>query len=916
VLVGRDEIQERIARALTAAGNGDGSAVALCGDPGAGKTALLDYAVSIADGMQVLRARSVELEAALPCATLAEVLRPILKHLPSLPPLQAGALSAALRLGPPVSTDRFAVCAATVSLVQAAAHDRPVLIVIDDAHWLDQASAEPLLFLARRLDVSSACALFAYRDGPGLPVPPDSLTRIAVPGLGPEAAAELLASTGTMVDPVTMSWLMRETAGNPLALTDLPHLLTADEIDVRAHTVRPAPLTGSLEQFYGRAVRRLPDTAQRALLIVAMLDGHGAGVMRSVLRVASLDVSALLPAADAGLVTISDGELTFRHPLVRSAVHQSVPPSALRAAHLLVAEGLAAATDPELLDARAWHLADAAVGWDEEAADLLEQTARAALERSGQHAAALAFERSARLTADPTRRRSRLLGAARAEFAAGRTARCIGLLDDLDDESSVEVLQLRGRVEMWSGAPRAGGERLVAVAERMAADDPLRALTLMLDAASGIAMSGWLARAQEVAERMRAIGSALGPPMDRLTQATLASIMALRGAGRDEEARLDEAMAALPITEPGALLELFISFGAGYLFLDRLDTARDMFTRYVGLGREAGALSGLSFALSALSVTEFRAGHWDAALGAALESTRLAEDTGRHTDVPNCLVTVSLVEAGRGSTSARAHAERAVELATAIGLRVVEAQARSVLGLLDLGLGNLDAAIAQLERCGTTARDTGTGQVCNLQWAPELVEALARAGRPGQARPVVDYMSERAATLDAPFVAAAAARCRGLVAVGPSYEPDFEDALGHHRRGAQRPFETARTQLAYGERLRRDRRRKDARVQLNSAWQTFGELGAQPWTERAAVELRATGVEVAIGTADTLASLTPQEREVAHAVATGASNREVAARMFLSEKTVEFHLSNVYRKLELRSRTQLANLVRRNANPA
>jgi len=912
VLLGRAGTCARLDALVHAARAGTSVAVVLTGEPGVGKTTLIDHLAGTADGMRILRTCGVEAESSLSYAGLADLLAPVLALMSDLPEPQAAALSAALAIGPPAGGDRFAVHAAALSLLVAAASRQPLLIVVDDAHWLDESSMEVLSFVQRRLRRDPIAVVLAYRVGAGLNTPAPSLPVIELPGFTEPEGAALLQAHGLRVDEVTLAWLMRETGGNPLALLELPKLLSPSELAALPHRAEPAPIAPALERFYGRGVQRLPGRTRRALLIVSLLHSQDAATARAALGARQLTVEDLLPAVESGLLQVTPATIAYRHPLVRSAVHQVSAVSDKQDAHRAVAAALAASTRPDAELARAWHLAEATLGADDRVADLLTAAAGLTLSRGGCHAASLAFERAAHLSTAAQTRAARLLQAASAAYSAGQLPRASGLADlaESDAGQSADIAQLRARIDIWSGAPLTGARGLESEASRIRATDPLRAVGLLLEANVGAVFAGRVDYALQIASDALDIGRQLGGSALAVAKAVAGAVGALDGGGDDPEKLLGEARQVLDTPDPPAeLLDALHYLASGYAFLDRFEVADPLFQRVIRISRERGGLSGLALALALHAFVKFRRGNWEAAYASAIESARLADDTGHRTSLPISTVALALVEAGRGMADARVHATAAIQAAREMGAQIDEAHAHGALGLLDLSLGNLADAIDQLTRCELIARRNNIRQIGHLQWAPELVEAHVRAGSAAAAGPVMRFVVEQAEVIKTPIARAFAARCQGLLADDGAYEDHFHTALHWHRQGSVRPFELARTQLCFGERLRRSKRRRDARVQLQEAWKTFTRLGAHPWAKRAAAELGATGVTVSSDTPHLLDLLTPQELQVAMAVADGASNRGVAGNLFLSQKTVEFHLSRIYRKLGLHSRTELTQLL-------
>jgi tetratricopeptide (TPR) repeat protein len=801
LVVGRAAACTQLDQLLGLARQGQSGALAIVGEAGIGKTTLLNYAIDAASGMRVLHTRGAELETGIPYAGLSELLGPALGLLDELPEPQAAALSAAFALGPPVGGDRFPVGAATLGLLVATAAAAPVLVAVDDAQWLDEASAVALFFALRRLRADPVLFLLAFRVGHGTRKPPPDLPVLTVGGLDETAASALLAGQGHLVDPEMLPWLVRATGGNPLALLELPKLLSPTDFMSYALRAEPVPVGPVLEAAYGRSVTTLPITTRRALLVAALLDGADVAILEQALRATHLDLQALAPAEDAALVATPPGAVVFRHPLVKSVIHQTATPSECRAAHRAIARALEGSSRPYDKESRAWHLAAATIGVDEAVAKLLEECGDTAVARGVYHVACLAYERAAQLTADPARRSTRLLAGSASALTAGLPDKTSELLEraaeaagDTRSESTAAI-RLRGRLETWSGAPLAALQRLESEAIRLRPIDAALALELLRDAMVAALFAGEIQRASQMSDLVAEISADADPGTAVLGDQLIGGVQALRGDGQRATLLLDRVRQVLEVPNPPAqLLELLIYLAAAYSFIDRFDEAVELFNQAIKGARYHGAIGLLPFALTQAAVIDFRTGAWEAAYATASEALRLAEDTKRTTDLANAVVVLSLIEAGQGKEEAREHAQIAIESAAAMGASSVEAQGYSMLGLLELGLGRPEAAIPHLRHCGDMAQRLGLLELGHLQWAPELVEALTRTGAAHEAVSPMQVMVDRAHSASGPLVQALTARCQGLLAGDAGFESYFTIALRMHAHGA-RPFETARTQL-------------------------------------------------------------------------------------------------------------------------
>ena len=900
MLLGRDVECARIDDLLEKARTGTSSALVVRGEAGIGKSALLAYAIERAGEMTVLRTRGVESESELPFSALSDLLRPVLGQLGAIPPPQRAALEGALAIGPPVPGDRFTVCAATLSLLAAAAEERPLLGVIDDAQWLDASSAEALLFAARRLEAEGVVLFFAARNDLASRA---HLPELALSGLD-ETAASVLLSEEEIARPV-LSELVRATAGNPLALLEISRLLTEEQRAGTEPLAKPLPVGPTVEQAFWQRVEDLPREVRRALLVAAASDNSELSVLQRTLDRLGIDPDALEAAESAGLVTIDGTRLDFRNPLLRSVIYHGSPVVARQTTHRALSETLEGGHS-------AWQLAAATPDPDAEVAAALEQAALSARERGGHAEAAGAFERAARLTVDGEERARRLFEAADDARLAGGSERALALLEEAltstgDPLLAAKIHHLRGVVEMWRGAPMAAREHLAVQASRIEALDPAKAARMLTDAGWACFMAGEIEQGLATAREAFAVAERTGGVAEVTATALLGIALLLNG-------RTQEALPLLrryePLLEETEFLrrayQLIWPAGHALIWLEDYEGARQVFSRVIAEARAQSAPSMLPYALIGLSELEFRAGNWAAAYASGSEAVRIADETEQATALAFALVSLARIEAAQGrEEDCRGHVARALGLAGS-GIGAVLAYGGSTLGLLELGLGRNADAIGHLELLARRVRDKGLGEPGVIQWAPDLIEAYVRSGRPGDAEETLASFEQQARQTERAWALAAAARCRGLLAPDTTFEQEFADALRWHR---ERPalFERARTELGFGERLRRARRRTDARESLRSALETFERLGARPWAERARIELRASGETVRRGDAMLSQELTPQELQVALIVAVGATNREAGAALFLSPKTIEAHLGRIYRKLNVRSRTELAS---------
>jgi DNA-binding CsgD family transcriptional regulator len=917
-LFGRDDEVAAVAALLDAAGAGSGSALVIRGEPGIGKSALLGVARERGQDMRVLEARAVEAESELPYATLSQLLGPVLGLRSKLSARQRAALEGALALAAPHTEDRFAAYAAALGIIAEAADDVPLLVLADDAHWLDTATAEALRFVARRIANDPVALVFAARIGEGVGFDPGDLPELSLTGLGQPATAALLeARAGTPVAASVAERLWAATAGNPLALTELATMLGQGEFAGREPLPDPLPVGRRVEVLFRRQVAVLPDRARRAVLLAAASTTGEPSEIVPALAALGLDERDLEVAEAAGIVRLSSVGFEFRHPLMRSAAYHAAPAAERRAAHHALGDVLAGHAP----GASAWHLAAASVGPDEALAARLEEAARDTRARGAPVAAARAFAEAARLTPPGQGRVVRLLEASRDFGAAGRVEQAVALLDEAatmvrDARLRADVAHARARVQFMQAAPEATFELLTREADRVELIDPFRAAAMRVDAGF---MAQALARppdALRLTEQAYPHTQHLGGPLGLIGGWALGSALIL--AGRRREALPLLVAAERLLQSPEALSVPFIAAGIGHhrLWTEEHARGQTLLARVVARAREASAVSALPYALACLAEAHMRLGHWSAAYAVATESVALAEEIGQVTELSHSLVRLAAIEAGQGrGDECRAHVRRAYEIAERQGVRSIFTLGGSTLGLLEVGLGRYAQAIAVLEPTGRGATEDGLRQPAVAPWAQELAEAYIRHGEPSSGEAVVADLEALAEAADSRGALAAVERCRGLLADVGRFEEHFREALRRHE-AVEAPFERARTELCFGERLRRAGRRLDAREQLRRALSTFGGLGALPWIERAARELEATGERARPRTPVSRDRLTAQETQVALAIAEGQTNREAAAALFVSPKTIEAHLSRIYRKLGIRSRSELTRLMLQEADAA
>jgi DNA-binding CsgD family transcriptional regulator len=914
VLIGRGREIQVIEEALAAARLGRSSRLVIRGEPGIGKTALLDHAVSHAAGMRVMSASGVEFEAGVPFAGLHQLLHPALGSIDRLVPIHAAALRSSLGLGERIEADRLIVGAAVLDLVSSYAEDAPLLLTVDDAQWLDRASAEALAFAARRLIADPVAILVTVREGEDSALLAAGLPELRVGGLDARDASNLLkASAAGDLPADIVDRLVGATGGNPLALLELA------SSDVHVSAPHDLPLATSVERAYLRRADGLSAETRQVLVVMAasgMSDPRLAERAAQLLGIGGSEVDAAEGAR--GLVHTVADRIEFVHPLARAAIYHAASPAQRRAAHRALA---AAMTNPEEVDRRAWHLASAASGWDVEAATALEEAAQRARESSGYDAAAEALAEAARLTEDLELRARRLLRAAENAWLAGRAERAVELLDaarkvSRSTQETVDIDSLDGHIAMRRGAVLNGYRRLTAAAEAIAPIDRLKAVRILSDASLATYGAGQPAEMLVAARKALDMLEPADPPeLVACAKVAYGILAILAGRGADGTEKLHESVALFStIQSLGADPQLLMSAGLAGLFLREAEAGRDLLERALTQARDKAPTAALPSLLFMLGRDAAATDRWSLARALYEESARVARETTQFTWLAGAVGGLAWLAALEGrEDECRLHAAEARALCEQYGMGFFKAWAIIALGQLDLAHGRLDGALENFRECATFLRELSIDDP-DLSPAPDIVDVLVRRGRLDEARQICDEYSASAAAKGQPFALARAARVRGLVAT-TGFAKEYEEALVHHQATPD-VFEQARTQLYYGERLRRTRRRIDARRHLREALKAFDRLGASSWAKRAMAELHASGETARLRDDRYGEQLTPQELQVALTLAEGATTREAAARLYLSPKTVEYHLRHVYDKLEVRSREELRAVVMRDARPA
>jgi DNA-binding CsgD family transcriptional regulator len=902
VLLGRASEREALDRLLENVRGGQSAVLVLRGEAGVGKTALLHHCARQASGFRVATIAGVESEMELPFAGLHQLCAPMLGRLGALPEPQRAALCVALGLSSGAAPDRFLVALAALSLLAEVAAERPLLCVVDDAQWLDAASGQVLGFVARRLLAESVAIVFAVRE-PTNERELVGLPELVLGGLSEEDARALLATViPGRLDERVRDRLVVETGGNPLAILELPRALAATHLQGGFGFENAYPLPGRIEESFLRRLESLPQEA-RLLLLVAAAEPVDDPLL--VWRAAEqLDIGLSAAAADAteGLLTIGE-RVIFRHPLVRSAVYRSATVQERRAVHLALAEATDRDTDP---DRRAWHVASAAAGPDEQVALELERSAGRAQARGGLAAAAAFLQRAVALTADSGRRTDRALAAAEASLQAGvfevaRRLLATAEVGPLDELQRARLDLLRAQAAYAESRGSEAPALLLRAAKTLDPLDPMLARDTYLDAWSAALFAGRLAStgslhhvSREALARPRATG--LQRPSDLLLHGFSLAFTEGRAAAAPVLEQAASGFAGKDVAVEDVLRWGWLATAAAVMVWD-YETCLAVATRGVLLARESGALTVLAVSANVLAQAVALGGESASAASLVAEADSVTEATGARVAPYGALVLAGLQ--GREAEAATV-IDATIHEATAGGQGTAVQYARWARAVLLNGLGRYQEALA-------VAQDASddTPELFVSAWAlSELVEAAARSEETARARGALDRLTEATSAAETDWGLGIAARARALLSEGEAAQRLYREAIERLGRTRLRP-ELARAHLLYGEWLRREGRRVDAREQLRTAHEMLETIGMEAFAERARRELLATGKKVRKRTSDTRDELTGQERQIAGLARDGLSNPEIGARLFLSSRTVEWHLGKVFAKLGITSRMGL-----------
>jgi DNA-binding CsgD family transcriptional regulator len=906
--LGRHAELARLGDLLDAVGPAGPSVVVVQGAAGQGKTMLLDWTAGAARerGLRVLRATGVEFERGLAFSGLTAVLRPLLARLDGLTALQAQALRGALGLERSES-QALAVYSATLSLLSLVAEVAPVVVVVDDAQWVDPASLEALTFAAHRCDADRVGFVFAQRSGVPCVLDQARFPRLDLAGLDEQAAVDLLAASGVAPAVASRCWLL--TLGNPLALIEGARGLTPAQRRGEAPLPAVLPVDDRLLEQFRRELADLPPATLRALGLAALAADGDLGVVAGALAALGGTTDDLGPAEARGIVRLSEGRVEWRHPLLRCAVHEEIEAAERRALH----GALAAAAGAAGQDERAvWHLAESVTGPDDAIADRLAATGAAAYRRGALAAATEAYEQASRLAGSAADRDRHLLSAADVRWADGDYERATFLLGPAIDRSTDPVSRaamavILGQTETWSSGALRSAERLESHARAVAELAPELSAVLLLHAAMSRMMALDIDLAVAAAAAATAAADRSG---DLAAQFGARSVAALAGffagGGPASEVAIEPigqlALAAIDDKDDQGVAVIVALCAYAQLTRGEADAALDLLTRIIDSSDRAGMLARAVLARMIRAEALWRRGRWSEALALMTHLSSLQEATSR-TQLRICASAVlARIEAGLGhADECRQHTELTVAAASALGIDHLVAWALSGLGLLELGAGRHAEAAAAFDRVAAAA-----GHVPEpgfLWWQADAIEAYHGAGRAADARDLLAGLESMAAATGRLWARAAAARCRALLGDG-DVEGRLNGSIDDFRvLGA--PFEEARTLLVRGEHRLRTGRAGDGARDAALARTIFSRLGARAWSDRASrVRGEAGGNDVSLAS-----QLSPAELRVALAVGEGISNREAAERLYVSTKTIDYHLQNIYRKLGLRSRTQLAALV-------
>jgi DNA-binding CsgD family transcriptional regulator len=893
------------------------------GEPGMGKTSLLDFIADCSkrSDARILSTRGIESEAVLPFAGITDLLSPLRAHLVTLPAIQREALEVCLALsaGPPRGP--LAACAGAMGVLTAAADECPLVILVDDFQWLDAESAQILLFVARRLSDEPLAMVLAVRVEPDVALPDAGLPVLSLTGLTTEECAQLATAMNRPVSRQRLASLVGSTGGNPLAVVERLRRGGRDE-GSWAGPEGPG-LHHSLERTWGRLFDQLPEDARTALFVVVADQDAGGRHAVQALKSLGLSLASLGPAERLSLVASSADAIRLRHPLLRPVVLARTPLAGRVKGYRALAE---------IADgySRSWYLAAAAIGPDEAVATALVAAAGEARQRNGLRASARTLHRAAELTANPLVRAERLLQAAHDAHLAGDSPSAVASCEEAlsyrgDPSFAVEVQRVAGAALTWMGEPARAVEGMTAAAARARPHDLTRTAQILAEAISPACMQGNVHVVRDLAEQIEGIWRESTNTAAAATPtafALVAEAFSLNGDIDRAALYVRRAEELLPSSNPIEDL-----LGVGFLGLtlsqcERYTEARRHQATLLEAARRLGSPTILSFALCLSAEIGWWSGRWTTAYADAAEALQWSSENGQPGLVGQSLSMLDRLDAARGDrASCEAHVDRGRREVEPRGVGCMPVHSLAALGLAALSVGDLADAVTKLQQSWDLACGLGVGNPDVVPMAGDLAEALARTGENGRCAQVLHWLENRATSTGLAYPRAVAWRARGILATDADHaQALFAKSLSALGDADQIPFERARTLLCSGAALRRNRRPVAAREPLNRALALFDGLGARPWAARTSAELAASGVKdqrftMAPTAAMRLKELSPQELQVARVAARGQNNIEVAAALFVSRKTVEAHLTRVYRKLGIRSRTELARILLANGIP-
>ena len=896
-LVDRAAECEVLDRLLDGAHTGSSGVLLLRGEPGIGKTSLLDYAIEAASDMRVLNVGGVQAEFDLPFAALQLLLTPISDRIEELPKPQRHALDAAVGRGAGAPSDRFLVGLAVLTLLSNAADEKPLVCAVDDVEWLDDASAEVLAFVARRLESEPLVLLLTCGDPAGGGLRFNKLPELEVNGLSEADSRELLSrAAGSGLGDEVRDRLVGELEGNPLALLELARELTAAQLSGSSPLPDALPLSARLEETLLRGVRALPSETQSLLLLVAAERSGEPDLLWRAADQLGISQSALGPAES---VLRTGTQIAFRHGLVRAAVYASATEGLRRDAHL----ALAGAMDPVLDRHRAaWHSARASVGADESIAAELQASAETAMDRGGYPAAGAFLELSAQHTPKASRRATRRLDAVQAQLSAGALDKASTLLtqasaDELNELQRAHARRLRASLAFARGENGHTWKLLLEAARELEPYDVWEARATYLQALTLTMFAGRLA-SHDVAETARAARAAPPVPASEATPTDLLlDGFALLFSESHARAEPTLRRAVEAVRDSGGLEAVGPAYQAAFELWDD-EALYALATRRVELARTGGALLALPNALSQLGTYEVMVGRFDVAAATFDEGREISAATGDAGMLGKSDLGSLILAAWRGKEAeAKALAHECASDGAARGIGTFVGLAQYALSVLELGQGHYRSALS-------AAQGASLDALLVTRTLPELVEAAVRCGEAEVAAEAVDRLAESTLASSTHWGLGTLARSRALVAADADAEDLYLEAIDHLQR-CRVTTQLARTRLVYGEWLRRAPRRREAREQLRAACEMFDGMGAGAFAGRAEVELAATGEHVRMRSPTTLQNLTPHEVRIARLAGEGATNLEIGAQLYISPRTVEYHLSKVFRKLGISSRVEL-----------